>query len=126
MHGFYRDPGTIGSMTASPPARRGPYAKTAERRSEIIASATPKRDYYCQSARGNRLFELGLGEVALAFTATSSKADQLAIDAITGVHGCADFAARWLRHRGLAWAAELLPAPSPLLKPGPRSDQSQE
>lgn len=40
MHGFYRDPGTIGSMTASPPARRGPYAKTAERRSEIIASAT--------------------------------------------------------------------------------------
>lgn len=27
-------------MTAPPPARRGPYAKTAERRSEIIASAT--------------------------------------------------------------------------------------
>ena len=97
-----------------------------DRQIEIIARAAPKRDYYCQSARGNRLFELGLGEVALAFTATSSKADQLAIDAITGVHGCADFAARWLRHRGLAWAAELLPAPSPLLKPGPRSDQSQE
>jgi type IV secretion system protein TrbE len=97
-----------------------------DRQIEIIARATPKRDYYCQSARGNRLFELGLGEVALAFTAASSKTDQLAIDAITGAHGCADFAARWLRHRGLVWAAELLPAPSPLPQPGPRSDQSQE
>lgn len=105
-----------------------------DRQIEIIARATPKRDYYCQSARGNRLFELGLGEVALAFTATSSKADQLAIDAITGAHGSADFAARWLRHRGLGWAAELLPAPSSLpqpgpqpgLQPGPLPDQSQE
>ena len=97
-----------------------------DRQIEIIARATPKRDYYCQSARGNRLFELGLGEVALAFTATSSKADQLAIDAITAAHGCADFAARWLRHRGLGWAAELLPAPSPLPQPGPLPDPSQE
>ncbi len=97
-----------------------------DRQIEIIARATPKRDYYCQSARGNRLVELGLGEVALAFTATSSKADQLAIDAITAAHGCADFAARWLRHRGLGWAAELLPAPSPLPQPGPLPDPSQE
>jgi type IV secretion system protein TrbE len=44
-----------------------------DRQIEILSQATPKRDYYCQSARGNRLFELGLGEVALAFTATSSK-----------------------------------------------------
>jgi type IV secretion system protein VirB4 len=36
-----------------------------DRQIEIIARATPKRDYYCQSRRGNRLFELGLGEVAL-------------------------------------------------------------
>lgn len=101
-----------------------------ERQIDIIARAAPKRDYYCQSARGNRLFELGLGEVALAFTATSSKADQLTIDAITGAHGSADFAARWLRHRGLGWAAELLPAPSPLPQPSPQPgllpDQPQE
>ena len=44
-----------------------------DRQIEILARATPKRDYYCQSRRGNRLFELGLGEVALAFTAASSK-----------------------------------------------------
>ncbi len=47
-----------------------------DRQIEILARATPKRDYYRQSRRGNRLFELGLGEVALAFTAASSKSDQ--------------------------------------------------
>src|SRR6266436_2939221 len=36
-----------------------------DRQIEILARATPKRDYYCQSRRGNRLFELGLGELAL-------------------------------------------------------------
>ena len=36
------------------------------RQIEIIARAAPKRDYYAQTARGNRLFELGLGAVALA------------------------------------------------------------
>ena len=81
------------------------------RQIEILSRATPKRDYYCQSRRGNRLFELGLGEVALAFTAASSKTDQLAIDAIMAGKGSQGFAAAWLRHRGLDWAAELLPAP---------------
>src|SRR5208283_2002137 len=54
---------------------------------EIISRATPKRDYYCQSRRGNRLFELGLGEVALALTAASSKTDQAAIAAVFAEHG---------------------------------------
>ncbi len=85
-----------------------------DRQIEIVARATPKRDYYCQSARGNRLFELGLGEVALAYTATSSKTDQLAIAELTDAHGTAGFAAAWLRHRGLAWAADMLPAPDPI------------
>ena len=51
-----------------------------DRQIEILSRATPKREYYCQSRRGNRLFELGLSEVALAFTAASSKTDQTAID----------------------------------------------
>jgi len=46
-----------------------------DRQIEIIASATPKRDYYCQSALGNRLFDLGLGPVALAFAAASQRSD---------------------------------------------------
>jgi type IV secretion system protein VirB4 len=85
-----------------------------DRQIEIVARATPKRDYYCQSRRGNRLFELGLGEVALAFTAASSKADQAAIADVLATHGRAGFAAAWLRHRGLDWAVELLaPAAAP-------------
>ena len=80
-----------------------------DRQIEILSRATPKRDYYCQSRRGNRLFELGLGEVALAFAAASSKTDQLRIAEITETHDASAFAAEWLRHRGCAWAIELLP-----------------
>ncbi|WP_319798414.1 conjugal transfer protein TrbE [Nitrobacter sp.] len=84
-----------------------------DRQIEIIARATPKRDYYCQSAPGNRLFELGLGEVALAFTAASSKTDQRRIAELTDIHGRDGFAAAWLRERGVGWAADLLPAFAP-------------
>jgi type IV secretion system protein VirB4 len=79
-----------------------------DRQIEIIARATPKRDYYCQSRRGNRLFELGLGDVALAFTAVSSKTDQTAIAEVMAEHGRDGFAAAWLRSKGLDWAADLL------------------
>jgi type IV secretion system protein VirB4 len=79
-----------------------------DRQIEIIARATPKRDYYCQSRRGNRLFELGLGDVALAFTAASSKTDQATIAEVMAEHGRDGFAAGWLRHKGLDWAADLL------------------
>ncbi|MPT48339.1 MAG: conjugal transfer protein TrbE [Sphingobium sp.] len=82
------------------------------RQIEILSRATPKRDYYCQSRRGNRLFELGLGEVALAFAVASSKTDQLAIANIIETQGASAFAAAWLRHHGLDWAAELLPSVS--------------
>jgi len=82
-----------------------------DRQIEILSRATPKRDYYCQSRRGNRLFELGLSEVALAFTAASSKTDQAAIAQTLAEHGRGRFAAAWLTAKGLAWAAELLTTP---------------
>ncbi len=80
-----------------------------DRQIEILARATPKRDYYCQSRRGNRLFELGLGEVALALTAASSKSDQALIERILAEHGREGFLAGWLSARGAAWAADLIP-----------------
>ena len=83
-----------------------------DRQIEILARATPKRDYYAQSRRGNRLFELGLGEVALAFTASSSKTDHAAITELLAEHGPGGFAAAWLHHRGLHWAADLLNPPA--------------
>ena len=88
-----------------------------DRQIEIVARATPKRDYYAQSRRGNRLFELGLGPVALAFTATSSKADQAAIADVLATSGRADFAAAWLRRRGLGWAADLITTLDPEKRP---------
>jgi type IV secretion system protein TrbE len=84
-----------------------------DRQIEIISRATPKRDYYCQSRRGNRLFELGLGAAALAFTAASSKSDQAAIAELLAAHGATGFAAAWLTHKEVAWAAELLPTLAP-------------
>ncbi len=87
-----------------------------DRQIEILSRAVPKRDYYCQSRRGNRLFELGLGPVALALCAASSKTDQAAIARTLARHGPDGFAAAWLTHRGVPWAARLLPS-SPSVKP---------
>ena len=80
-----------------------------DRQIELLARATPKRDYYLRTAAGDRLFELDLGPVALAFCAAASKPDQAAIAALLAEHGPAGFARAWLIHRGLGWAADLLP-----------------
>jgi type IV secretion system protein TrbE len=90
------------------------------RQVEILSTATPKRDYYAQTARGNRLFELGLGPVALAFTAAASPDDQRLIDKCLTEAGREGFAARFLAAKGLAWAAELLsrwPRPAVIAPP---------
>ncbi|UHD45752.1 conjugal transfer protein TrbE [Aureimonas altamirensis] len=80
-----------------------------DRQIEILARATPKRDYYCQSRRGNRLFDLGLSEVGLALCAASSKTDQTQIDRIFAEHGRDGFLAAWLHARDVGWAADLIP-----------------
>ena len=80
-----------------------------DRQIEILARATPKRDYYCQSRRGNRLFELGLEEFALAFTAASSKSDQAMIERVLAEHGRDALSPGWLAARELGWAADLIP-----------------
>ena len=78
------------------------------RQIEIVAQATPKRDYYYQSSLGNRVFDLGLGPVALAFAGVSTPEQQRAIDAIATSVSRDQFAAVWLRYCGLDWAAGLL------------------
>jgi type IV secretion system protein VirB4 len=79
-----------------------------DRQIEILARATPKRDYYGQSRRGNRLFELGLGPIALALCAVSSKADHAAVERIRIEHGREGFLAAWLTDHGVGWAADLV------------------
>ena len=80
-----------------------------DRQIEILARATPKRDYYCQSRRGNRLFELGLSRGRaglhrrLLQDPTRPPSPQMLAE-----HGRDGFAAAWLRHRGLGWAADII------------------
>lgn len=78
------------------------------RQIQLIAHAQPKRDYYYQSRLGNRVFDLGLGPVTLAFAGASTPQDQRDMDAVLATHGREDFAPAWLRHKGLGWAAQML------------------
>ena len=94
------------------------------RQIEILARATPKKDYYCQSRRGNRLFDLGLSEVGLALTAASSKSDQSAIARVFAEHGRDGFLAAWLRLRGVDWAADLIPDLANLIPQPDKESQS--
>jgi len=94
------------------------------RQIEIVATAQPKRDYYYQSRLGNRLFDLDLGAATLAFAGASTPQDQRDIDAVLAAASSVStpFAAAWLRHRSLDWAADLLrdfpgPAPGAVLIP---------
>ncbi len=87
-----------------------------DRQIEIIAEASPRKDYYFQSRSGNRLFELDLGPVSLAFCAASSKADHTLIDEFQNA-GLGDFGVAWLKARDLGWAAELI-AETPISEGG--------
>ena len=92
------------------PQSRAAYERFGlnDRQIELVSRATPKRHYYLRSARGNRLFELGLGPIALALCGASDPATQARIDALLAEHGAEDFAARFLEGAGLDWAANLL------------------
>lgn len=95
---------------AMEPQQREAYDRFGlnKRQVQIIASATPKRDYYFQSHGGNRLFDLQLGPVALAFCAAGSEKDHTDLDHVLDANGSDDFAENWLRFKGLGWAADLM------------------
>lgn len=92
------------------PQARAAYERFGlnDRQIELIACATPKRHYYLQSRRGNRLFELGLGPIALALCGASDTEAPTLIDSLLAEHGRQDFTARFLKARGLDWAADLI------------------
>jgi len=92
------------------PQGREAYARFGlnERQIELISRAMPKRDYYLQSSRGNRLFELRLGPIALALCGASDLALQTRIDALLGEYCPEQFAERFLAASGIDWATGLL------------------
>jgi type IV secretion system protein VirB4 len=97
---------------ATEPQARSAYESfgLSDRQIQLVAGATPKRDYYLQSRRGNRLFDLGLGPIALAFCGASDPAAQRRIDRIQSERSDepAGFARLFLERSGLAWAAAAL------------------
>lgn len=105
------------------PQARATYERFGlnERQIELIARATPKRDYYLQSRRGNRLFDLSLGRIALAFCGASDPAAQRQIDRVFAEDGGAGFARRWLEDRGLDRAAAAIDR-----FPGPQTPEGEE
>ena len=66
-----------------------------------------------------------MSEVGLALCAASSKSDQAAIERIHAERGTDSFLAAWLRHRGVDWAADLIPRLTNLV-PVPPSDPEDE
>ena len=100
----------LANARAEEPSQRAAYEGFGlnVRQVELIARATPKRDYYVQTPDGNRLFDLDLGPVALAFCAAGSKADQKLISDVLAASGPDGFAPAWLAARGLHWAADLI------------------
>ncbi len=92
------------------PQSRAAYERLGlnARQIDTVARATPKRDYYFQWAHGNRLFELGLGEVTLAFAGVSQAEDLKRLEAVRTRANDKGFAPAWLRERQLGWAADLI------------------
>ncbi len=72
-----------------------------------ISQAAKKRDYYFVSTSGTRMFELDLGPIQLAFL-SSGVNNVNAAKSIIAEHGMDNFAYRWLLHKGLDDAAEVV------------------
>lgn len=76
-----------------------------DRQIQNLAYARPKRDYYLMSASGRRMIDLGLGPVALAFTATSGKEKMARARELIKLHGD-EFPYYWMLEHGVPqdWA----------------------
>lgn len=71
-----------------------------EREIDLLAMATPKRDYFFTSPAGRRLFQLELGPVALAFVAASGTDDRKTVKELSRLHGD-DWVSHWLKRQGV-------------------------
>jgi len=106
---------------AREPRSRGLYERLGlnARQIALIASATPKRDYYVVTRAGCRVFELGLGPATLAFVGAARAEDHAQIDAVLAAPTAHGFAAAWLDARGLSAAADALRRFEAAAKPSP-------
>ena len=76
---------------------------------QIISHATPKQQYYFVSQRGNSLFDLGLGEIAIAFCGQSKVEDKKRInELLTKFPAGIKFATEYLQQCGLDYAVDII------------------
>lgn len=74
-----------------------------DREIALLKTSQYKRHYYYKSPLGRRLFELGLGPLALSFVAVSDKEALRDIQHLQDAHG-ADWPLAWLDKRGVDYA----------------------
>tara|TARA_R110000850_G_scaffold183462_2_gene309047 strand:- start:2666 stop:5167 length:2502 start_codon:yes stop_codon:yes gene_type:complete len=100
----------LANERAQEPQSRETYQRFGlnSRQVELIARATPKRDYFYQSPLGCRVFDLGLGPIALALCGAGFPEDQQIMDRVWAETEGDGFAECWLHEKGLPWAADLL------------------
>jgi type IV secretion system protein VirB4 len=101
---YLPNPGALDPETGAHYARFGLNAKQLR----LIATAQPKREYYFTCPDGNRLIELGLGQVALAVVGSNGKNDQVLMSDLLARHGRAGFAQAFFQAKGLHDIAEAL------------------
>lgn len=91
------------------PNIRASYEKLGlnDRQMQILSTATPKRQYYYQSRLGNRLFDVELGPLELAFCAASRAEERILIKELLQKHGRENFLTEYLQIKNLSWAMEL-------------------
>lgn len=75
-----------------------------EKQLELLMNAMPKKHYYYQSRLGNRLFSLELGELVLAFCASSTPPDIQFIQRTNDE----EFMQKFLQYKNVKWAADIL------------------
>jgi type IV secretion system protein VirB4 len=85
-----------------------------DRETDILAMATPKRQYYYKSAAGCRLFELALSPIALAYCGSSTPEDRQTVAEFKRNKG-EDFNRQWLQHKKLPMAEEFYQTVSGML-----------
>ena len=86
------------------PKSKSSYEKLGlnDQQIQIIAHAQPKAQYYFESQKGNALFELGLGRLALSICGSSTPKDQKLVNYLYKEHPkYVDFVKSLLQEKGL-------------------------
>ena len=91
------------------PAISAMYKKMGLNEAQInmIAEAIGKKEYFYHSSAGVRLFDLAMGELALAICGNAGLDVAKQCDEIILLHGKDNFLYHWLKLKKLDWAAEM-------------------